>query len=82
MKGLPERAAASKFHVGSSTDLTNSDPNSVSLDQKTSNTKSLKAPFWSSFFTSTYSIFESYPGSSPCGKKKSQVRELMGGRDQ
>ncbi|RWR73634.1 Elongation factor [Cinnamomum micranthum f. kanehirae] len=73
MKGLPERSVASNFTQGSSTDSTNSDPNVVSLDQKTSKTKSSKASIWSSFFPS-FSIFEACPESSPCGKKEFSSR--------
>lgn len=73
MKGLPERSVASNFTQGSSTDSTNSDPNVVSLDQKTSKAKSSKASIWSSFFPS-FSIFEACPESSPCGKKEFSSR--------
>lgn len=72
MKGLPERSVASDYTQGSSTDSTNSDPNFVSLDQKTSKTKPSKAPIWSSFLPS-FSIFEACPESSSCGKKDSRT---------
>ncbi|XP_077246602.1 cysteine protease ATG4-like [Tasmannia lanceolata] len=74
MKGLPERAVASKFPAGNSTESTNSDPASASSDAQTSHTKSSKASFLSSFFASTFSIFEPYIESSHCERKASNTR--------
>ncbi|XP_077221067.1 cysteine protease ATG4-like isoform X1 [Tasmannia lanceolata] len=74
MKGLPERAVASKSPAGNSTDSTNSDPASVCSDPQTSHTKSPKGSLWSSFFASTFSIFEAYSESSNGERKACNTR--------
>ncbi|OVA18984.1 Elongation factor [Macleaya cordata] len=74
MKSLPEKIVSSKVPARSSIDSPHRDPASVSSEQKTSDTKSSKASLWSSFFPSSFSVFETYTEASPCEKKASNSK--------
>lgn len=75
MKGFCERVVASKCSSRSATDSPNRSLTSDCPEPGSSNNSKLsKASLWSSFFTSAFSVFETYREPSDCEKKTVHTR--------
>uniref|UniRef100_A0A1D1Z3D5 Cysteine protease n=1 Tax=Anthurium amnicola TaxID=1678845 RepID=A0A1D1Z3D5_9ARAE len=74
MTSLPDKDEASHFPTEGSTNSIDSDLVSFSSEQERGQARSPKASSWSSFFSTAFSAFEVYTGSSSCKRKETRTR--------
>ncbi|CAI0541019.1 unnamed protein product [Linum tenue] len=69
MKGFPDKAVTSNFYLETPTESSTTALTSDCSEQRPSDSKLSRASLWSSFFSSAFTVFESYRESPTCEKK-------------